>query len=114
MKLAALLLIALVACGKDKPAAVVRASCQASPAVCEDYESTDAKYIGRQRDACKGVGTWSDAPCATANVAGSCRETHGWTRTRRFYRGIEGQANPAVEQAKVECGAYGTWVEPSP
>ena len=113
MKLAALVLL-LVACSKDKPAAVSRASCQSSPAVCEDYESTDAKYIERQRAACKGVGTWSDAPCATANVVGSCREEHGWIRTRRFYRGIEGQANPAVAKAKAECGAYGTWVEPSP
>lgn len=113
MKLAALILV-LVACSKDKPAAPTRGSCQSSPAVCEDYESADPKYLGRQRDACKGVGTWNDAPCANANLLGSCREEHGWIRTRRFYLGVEGQANPAVQQAKTECGAYGTWVEPSP
>jgi len=114
MKLAALLLLLALGCSKDKPAAITRGSCQSSPATCEDYESTDKKYIGRQRDACKGVGTWADTPCATANLVGSCREEHGFVRTRRFYRGIEGQANPGVDKAKSECGAYGTWVEPSP
>jgi hypothetical protein len=114
MKLAVLLALALAACSKDKPAAPTRGSCQSSPAVCEDYESTDAKYVARQRDACKGVGTWTDAPCAPGALIGSCREEHGWTRTRRYYRSIEGAVDPAVEKAKAECGAYGTWVEPSP
>lgn len=109
------LLLALVACSKSKPepAGPTRGSCQSSPAVCEDYESADAKYLARQKAACVGVGTWADTACATANVAGSCRESHGWTRTRHYYRGVEGQPNPAVDQAKVECGAYGTWVEPA-
>jgi hypothetical protein len=107
MKLAALLLV-LVACSKSKPAAgVVRGSCQSAPAVCEEYESTDAKYMERQKAGCNG--TWKVAACAPANVAGRCREEHGWVRTRIYYRGIEGEENPAVEKAKAECGAYGTW-----
>ena len=77
--LLALLLVA--SCKSEKKAAgPVHGSCQSSPAVCEEYEG-DAKYVGRQKDGCKGA-TWSDAPCVTANLAGSCRETHGWTRTR--------------------------------
>lgn len=112
MKLA-LALALLVACSKSKPAAETLGSCQSSPAVCEEYESTDAKYLARQRDACKGVGTWTDARCPVAGIAGSCREAHGWIRTRHYYRGIEGQPNPAVDKAKAECSAYGTWVEPS-
>ena len=111
MKLAALVLM-LVACSKSSKtdAPVLRGSCQSSPAICEDYESTDAKYLARQKAGC--TATWTDAACAPANLAGSCRETHGWVRTRHYYRGVEGQANPAVDKAKAECGAYGTWVEP--
>jgi hypothetical protein len=107
-----LALVLLVACSQSKPAAVIRGSCQSSPSVCEDYESTDAKYIARQRSACTG-GTWTDTACPPANLAGSCRESHGWTRTRHYYRGVEGQPNPAAERAKAECSAYGTWVEPT-
>ena len=111
MKLALLLL--LVACSKDKPAVTV-GSCQASPAICEEYDSTDPKFLARQRDGCTKPAVWRDAACPKGNVIGSCREKHQWTRTRHFYRGIEGQPNPAAETAKNECGAYGTWVEPSP
>ena len=114
MKLAILVVLALAACGKKKvEPVVVRASCQASPSVCEEYESVDTRYVARQKSACTGVGTWAETPCNTANLVGSCREVHGWTRTRHYYRGIEGQPNPAVDKAKVECGAYGTWVEPA-
>lgn len=104
------LLLVLVACTSSKPAAPVRGSCQSAPSVCEEYESTDAKYIARQKAGCQG--TWQAAACAPANILGSCREEHGWIRTRHYYRGVEGQANPAVEKAKAECGAYGTWLEP--
>lgn len=113
MKIVLLLLLVAACSKKEKAAGPVVGSCQSSPALCEQYEG-DAKYVGRQKDACGKGSTWTDAPCATANVIGSCRESHGWTRTRHHYRGIEGQANPAVEKAKAECGAYGTWVEPSP
>ena len=100
----ALLLVLLFGCKKadDK---LLAGSCKSSPAVCEDYTSTDAKYIGRQRDACKGVGTWTDAACPTEGVVASCREEHGWTRTRRYY-------TPVDEKVKAECAAYGTWLSP--
>lgn len=102
------LLLALVACSKSKPAeVVVRGSCQSSPAVCEDYESTDAKYIKRQLDAC--TGSWKPTACPAANKAGSCKEARGWIRTRHYYRGAEGEDNPAVAEAKAQCAAYGTW-----
>jgi hypothetical protein len=109
MKLAALLLVVLVACSKSTPVGPVRGSCQSAPGVCEEYESTDAKYIARQKAGC--VGTWKAEACALGGVVGRCREEHGWIRTRVYYRGVEGQANPAVEKAKAECGAYGTWSE---
>ena len=100
-------LLALVAC-KSEPT-VHRGSCRASPVTCEDYEAKDKKFIDGQKTACKGIGTWSDALCPTANVAGSCRESHGWARTRHHYAGTQ----LALDKTKVECGAYGTWIEPA-
>lgn len=112
MKHAALLLLVVVAaCSKkaSAPAGPIVASCQSAPGVCEQYESPDAKYIERQKTGCQG--TWRAAACAPANIAGRCREAHGWIRTRIYYRGIEGEENPAVAEAKAQCGAYGTWSE---
>jgi hypothetical protein len=103
------LLLALVASCKSEPATAHRGSCQSSPTQCEDYESKDKKFVAGQKAACKGVGTWSDAPCPTANLLGSCRESHGWSRTRHHYAG----SPLAIDRVKVECGAYGTWIEPA-
>ncbi|HET9485047.1 MAG TPA: hypothetical protein VFO79_13895 [Xanthomonadales bacterium] len=100
----ALVALLLIAC-KSEPR-TPRGSCQTA-ATCEDYQG-DGKFVDGQRAACKGVGTWSDAACPTANLLGSCRETHGWTRTRHHYVGT----SQVIDKIKVECGAYGTWVEP--
>lgn len=96
-------LLALLGC-KSEPS-VHRGSCQAA-ALCEDYESKDKKFVDGQRASC--TGTWSANACPTTNRLGSCRESHGWTRTRHHYAGT----TLDLERTKIECGAYGTWLSP--
>jgi hypothetical protein len=105
------LALALAACkAKREPAS--KASCHfVASASCEEYASDGKAYLERRSQDCKQIsGTWSTAACPTADLLGSCRETTaGWTRTRHYYAG----APVDLARTQVECGAFGTWLEPA-
>lgn len=112
MRLALALVLALTACGKQAADAPKPASCNTSATqTCQDHEAKDPAYLERRAQECKEVGgTWAPTACPTAGVLGSCRETTAsWTRTRHYYVG----ASVDLARAQVECGGYGTWLEPA-
>lgn len=106
-------MLALAACSKSKPEpAATIASCHASASqTCEDYDGGKPYLESRGKDCQQIGGTWSTSACPTANVMGSCREkTASWTRTRHYYAG----AGVDLARTKIECGAFGAWLEPAP
>jgi hypothetical protein len=110
-----ILLIAalLVACkGKSEEAAPKKASCHTTVShACEDYDSNGGPFLRNRQGDCKQMGgTWATSACPTTAIVGSCSETtKNWTRTRHYYAG----GSVDLERTKIECGAFGKWLEPA-
>jgi hypothetical protein len=110
-------LVALVSCSKDKdkkhePPTITHANCYtAASMTCEDYDSTSQQYFrNRAKDCAQIGGKWSELSCPTSGLLGSCQETTAtFTRTRRYYVGTPAD----ISRTKVECGAFGKWLEPA-
>ena len=108
-----IVVLALAACSKAKKAEpVTKASCYtAASMTCEDYDSkSEAYFKSRAKDCAQISGKWAETACPTSGLLGSCQETtESWTRTRHYFVGTPAD----VARVKVECGAFGKWLEPS-
>lgn len=100
----------LVACKKSEPAKHTGSCNTPATKICEDYSSTEKRYVTGKQGECKTAGgAWAAEPCATADVLGTCEErTATWTRARHYYVG----GTTVIDKTKVECGAYGKWIDP--